>query len=660
MNSFNRWIRSKAGTTTIASIVVIALIVAVVGQFTGWWGGPGTAGLPPIEESCMPTCVENDARMLVLAGSKMASFAGEKNVVWVSVPQTNSSFTLSIFDGDSDKANGNWDTTTSEVTYTLYTDALRDGASNVVVGQWSSKDMPNNAWYDIPIENSQEAVGENEDYYYRFEASLVDASIYGVSNFKLKTNNAYLSAGRSSQGNMSIGINAMLGTIADIYTVYPDYANSYANVSKSTYNGSWEFQFNLPEQDDPLGGQIEIWNGDADRGTSILLDHDTDDINTTGKPSWAGALTLDERAGGRGIPADDSPYSGYRRGPSIQFIFIGPDGNEIARDEDPGGTEEWERFLISTDSSADADIIVGDLPAGLYKLRIEGLDLHNFLWLRTDLELFSGPPPPPPPPPPCVPENSNLGGGYAIIALNPDSCLGQQNGLLFHGTSYTTLLGKAISNGCLRSVGTHTVESLGVEYVGEYDESNTKVKIIPDPYQVSDPVSVDVVAPNCDDPAAHQMDGKDFKGDVNLESGLYCISGDVTINAKDSLKGDDATLYIMDGKLTINGGATVQLSAPYAPGVDVSPALSNILFYVPATEGKKGEVEGAVVKINGGADSYFSGIVYAPGSEVEFLGSSLTEGAHTTQIIGWDVRVGGTADLILAYTGSDDPVCPIP
>jgi hypothetical protein len=233
--------------------------------------------------------------------------------------------------------------------------------------------------------------------------------------------------------------------------------------------------------------------------------------------------------------------------------------------------------------------------------------------------------------------------------------------LLFHGTSYTLLYGKAISNGCLRSVGTHTVESSGVEYVGEYDNKNSKVKIIPDPYQVADKVSVDVAAPNCADPAAHNVDGKNFfNGDVSLEPGLYCISGDVTINAHDILKGDDVTLYFIDGKLTINGGSTVQLSAPYAPGVDVSPALSNILFYVPAEVDKKGNMSGEVVKINGNSDSYFSGVIYAPGSEVEFLGTSYTEGAQTTQIIGWDVRVGGTADLILGYTGNDLPVCTIP
>jgi hypothetical protein len=223
------------------------------------------------------------------------------------------------------------------------------------------------------------------------------------------------------------------------------------------------------------------------------------------------------------------------------------------------------------------------------------------------------------------------------------------------------LYGKAISNGCLRSVGTHTVESSGVEYVGEYDNKNSQVKIIPDPYQVSTPVSVDVAAPNCSDPAAHNVDGKSFfKGDVNLEPGLYCISGDVTINAGDNVKGDDVTLYFIDGKLTINGKSSVQLSAPYAPGVDVSPALSNILFYVPAQVDKKGNVSGKDVKITGNSDSYFTGVIYAPGSEVEFLGTSHTEGVDATQVIGWDVRVGGTADLILGYTGNDLPVCTIP
>ena len=657
MNNFNRWIRSKAGRTTIASVIVIMLVVAVIGQFAGWWGGPGTA-LPPVGQDCMPTCEENDGRMLLVVGSggNQQTFAGENNIVWISVPEQYASFTLSVFDGDSgkdpsgqvNKTGGDWDTTIEEVKYVLYADPLKDGSTSKIVGQWSSNDMPDNAWYDIPIDNVQEAVGDKSDYYYRFEASI-SPTAYGSNSFKLKTENAYLSVGTSSLPGTSFGIIGMLYGLNDAKIIYPELASG--NFDVTTYNGSWEFQFYLPEG----SASVQFWNGDSDMGTATLVDSDSDDPNTVGKPDWAGPAAVDERAAGKGAPPDDSPSVAFRRSPSIQFTIIGPDGNEIARDINASGTEEWENFLVSTDPNADADLVVDSLPEGNYKLRIEGLDINNALWLRTDLELFHLPPPPPPPPPPCVPENSNLGGGYAIIALDPGSCQGQQNGLLFHGTSYTQLIGKAISNGCLRSVGTHDVLAAGVEYVGEYDNKNSKVKIIPDPYQVSTPVSVDVAAPNCSDPAAHQMDGKDFKGDVSLNPGLYCISGDVTINAGDHVKGDDVTLYFLDGKLTINGGSTVQLSAPYAPGVNVSPALSNILFYVPGAEG-----EGKPVTINGTSDSYFSGVVYAPGSEVEFLGTSYTEGAQTTQIIGWDVRVGGTADLILGYIGSDDPVCTIP
>ncbi len=658
MNNFNRWIRSKSGIATLISVIVIALVVAVVGQFAGWWGGPGTAGLPPLaEDSCMPTCSETDGRFLVLAGSDMASFAGFKNTAWVSVPKGAASFTLSIFDGDSGQNNsgatiwweGNWDTTVSNVTYTLYADLLRDGSTSTVVGTWSSAQMPNNTWYDIAIDNVQGAMAESGDYLYRFEATLDEPNLYGASNFKLKSPNAYISVGGSANTDESFGINAMLATMGDIRVVYPEYPTSLAN---TTYGGAWEFYFampEVPEGEEGGGNYIEIWNGDVDRGTSTDLPYlDTDDPDTSGKPAWASSAAVPEREGGKGNPADDNFGLGFRREPSVQFVLIGPDGNEIARDMDASGTEEWERFLVSTDPNSGADLVVDNLPSGVYKFRIEGLDIHNFVWINTKLELFSSPPPKR-----CTPGQECLAGGYSIVALNPADCKGQQNGLLFHGTSYTQLKGKAISNGCLRSVGTHLVEAAAVEYVKEYDNKNSQVKIVPDPYQVNTPVSVDVTAPNCSDPAAHQMNGKDFKGEVNLEPGLYCIAGNVTMNAEDVVKGDDVTLYFMDGKVTINGGATVQLSAP--SGKDVSPALTNILFYVPGAAGT-----GQPVTINGNSDSYFSGTIYAPGSDVDFLGTSHTEGCENTQVIGWNVRIGGTAEVIFCYMCTEEEICELP
>lgn len=661
MNNFNRWIRSRSGISTIVGVIVLALVVAVVGQFAGWWGGPGTAGLPPLtEDSCMPTCSETDARFLVLAGSNMASFGGFKNTTWVIVPKNGASdsFTLSIFDGDSGAGasvpiwTGNWDTMAASVTYTLYADALRDGSTSTVVGTWSSTQMTNNAWYDISINNVQAAVDENGDYVYRFVAVLDTPPTNGVSSFKLKSPNAYISVGGSASTDASFGLIGMDGTVKDTAIVYPD----YPNLANTTYGGAWEFYFTMPEPkpgEEAAARSIEIWNGDADRGTSTQLqDIDTDDKDTVGKPAWAGPAAVDEREAKKGNPADDNFSSFYRRGPSIQFALIAPDGTEISRDIDPGGTEEWEKWVVSTDPNSGADLVVASLPAGIYKLRIEGLDLYNSIWINTKLDLFSSPPPKR-----CTPGEECLAGGYSIVALNPADCQGQQNGLLFHGTSYTQLMGKAISNGCLRSVGTHLVEAAAVEYVKQYDNKNSQVKIIPDPKQVNTPVTVNVAAPNCQDPKAHQMNGKAFTGNVNLEPGLYCITGDVTINAGDVVKGEDVTLYFVDGKLTINGGSTVQLSAPAKAAL---PALKNILFYVPARQNKKGEADGQIVKINGGADSYFTGVVYAPTSLVEFLGTSHTEGCENTQIIGWDVRIGGTADVIFCYVCTSEEVCELP
>ena len=620
MNNFNRWLRSKSGMTTIAGVIVLALVVAVVGQFAGWWGGPGTAGLPPLtEDSCMPTCSEADGRFLVLAGSQLASFGGFQNTAWVSVPKNGASdsFTLSIFDGDSGAGGanwweGNWDIYKASVTYTLYADPAHDGSGSTVVGTWKSADMPNNAWYDITIANVQVAVDENGDYVYRFVAVLETTTPGVLSTYKLKSPNAYVGVAGGENVNSTFGIVGSVVTAGDAYTIYPDFPTSLAN---TTYGGAWEFYFTLAEGEN--GNVLEIWNGDSDRGTSTTADGDTDDPNTIGKPAWAGSEAVDERAAGKGNPADENISSYFTRSPSIQFTLIGPDGSEVAEDINASGTEEWEKFVVSTDPNSDADVVVASLPAGTYKLRIEGLDLMNSIWINTKFQLFSSPPPPR-----CTPGQECLAGGYAIVALNPGDCKGQQNGLLFHGTSYTQLKGKAISNGCLRSVGTHLVEAAAVEYVKQYDNKNSKVKIVPDPKQVNTPVTVDVAAPNCSDPAAHQMNGKDFKGEVNLEPGLYCIKGDVTMNAGDVVKGADVTLYFMDGKVTINGGATVQLSAP--SGKDVSPALKNILFYVPSKVDNKGNVSGAAVTINGNSDSYFTGTIYAPGSDVDFLRTSHT------------------------------------
>lgn len=255
---------------------------------------------------------------------------------------------------------------------------------------------------------------------------------------------------------------------------------------------------------------------------------------------------------------------------------------------------------------------------------------------------------------PCTPNNDNLANGAAIVALNPAACQGQQNGLMFHGTASTYITGDAFSNGCLRSVGTHSVEVTDglVQYVGPSFGNLSLINPLPVQVPETLPESAwKVNPPNCSDPAAHNVKAKDFKGDVNLEPGLYCITGDLKINANQHFTGSGVTLYLVNGGLHINGKATVQLTAPPLDVAAVYPALPNILFYVNGVNGRP------QVQINGNSDSFFDGVVYAPGSEVEVLGTGLVNGIHHLQIIGWDVRIGGTADVYVNYQGSGLPVC---
>ncbi len=88
---------------------------------------------------------------------------------------------------------------------------------------------------------------------------------------------------------------------------------------------------------------------------------------------------------------------------------------------------------------------------------------------------------------------------------------------MFHGTATTLITGNAFSNGCLRSVGNHSVEVTDglVEYVVENFGDMTLINPLPE--QVAEPVTNwQIAAPDCSDPAAIQMDGKDFKGDTLL------------------------------------------------------------------------------------------------------------------------------------------------
>jgi Flp pilus assembly protein TadG len=233
--------------------------------------------------------------------------------------------------------------------------------------------------------------------------------------------------------------------------------------------------------------------------------------------------------------------------------------------------------------------------------------------------------------------------GHAIVALNDAGCSGHSNGANFHGNAETIVHGGGVyTNGCLRANGGPViiVHDGPINYVGETDGNMGAFS--PAPQQVPPVVEPDdyfVPPPDCSHPDAHNVANLDS----DLDPGLYCLSGDLRINGGDTVVGDGVTIYVPNGEIWINGNATVQLSAP-GPGSD--PAIEGILFYLPPSNHNP-------VQLNGTSDSYFQGVVLAPGSDVNVLGTGDVT-AYRSQIIGWNVEVGGTADAGVVYNDNDN------
>jgi hypothetical protein len=248
---------------------------------------------------------------------------------------------------------------------------------------------------------------------------------------------------------------------------------------------------------------------------------------------------------------------------------------------------------------------------------------------------------------------SPLAYGYAIVALNPDDCKGMNTGVELHGTADVIVeKGGVFTNGCLRGVGTQkiSVSNSSIHYRSEFINSGNS-NFTPAPqkidYQMS-PNDYAITEPNCTDSEAHRVRGKDLRGE--LEPGLWCVDGDATINAGDTLTGDGVTIVMMDGRLHIDGHAEVKLSAPTVT-TDVWPAIPGIVIYAPPSTNYR-DVNKNGILLNGNSTSYFTGTILAPALDVYINGTG-SSWAYNAQIIGWNVQVGGTADTYVNYNGKN-------
>lgn len=237
--------------------------------------------------------------------------------------------------------------------------------------------------------------------------------------------------------------------------------------------------------------------------------------------------------------------------------------------------------------------------------------------------------------------------GNAIVALNPANCQGQQNGATFHGNATVDVNGGGIfTNGCLRANGGPTVQVTNgsISYVAQVTGNSS---FNPTPQQVSmtiPPSAFSIPAPDCGSAAAHNVAASALLNTAQPLYGLYCVTGDLRVNGNDSLVGDGVTLYMINGEIRINGNATVQLTAP-PRSLDPAPAIPGLLIYLPSTNTND-------VQINGNSVSYFTGTILAPASNIDMLGTGAVNAYHS-QVIGWNVEVGGTADTYVLYNGGE-------
>jgi len=235
-----------------------------------------------------------------------------------------------------------------------------------------------------------------------------------------------------------------------------------------------------------------------------------------------------------------------------------------------------------------------------------------------------------------------LGFGNAIVALDPNAC-GGNNGAIFSGTGDSKVTGGGVfTNGCLYGNGRPSVDvetPYGFNVVGEWIPGNTDWtpdhatnvpnKLPQNAYYIAPPTcttwytepQIKALAPN-------------------LPSGLYCFKNKVNLGNYD-LTGTDITFYT-ESDLIFNGNNHYDLSAP------TTGALAEVFIYA---KNNSGTCTSQTIQLNGNSDTVFSGIIYAPCGEVTMSGTGdiTSKITFNSQIIGWNVKVTGTAQVEINY-----------
>jgi len=249
--------------------------------------------------------------------------------------------------------------------------------------------------------------------------------------------------------------------------------------------------------------------------------------------------------------------------------------------------------------------------------------------------------------------------GYAIVALNPAACSGNQNGAQLHGlggSADLTVDGGGIwSNGCLDVDGNPhvTVNNGGVFYFFTANNNDLDdIAMTPSgtPTQLANndanriPASAyDLRPPDC---SGHEVNSnwlvnyaRENPTNKEIPAGLYCVTDHLRLNAHDEIRANTGVTLVLYSGMPINGGAIFQLTAPSSldSGTEGIPGVA---IYAPKSNT-------STIEFNGNNNSHIRGSVIAPGASLVILGNSGT--SIRGQFIGWNVEFGGDSGTTVVY-----------
>jgi hypothetical protein len=152
--------------------------------------------------------------------------------------------------------------------------------------------------------------------------------------------------------------------------------------------------------------------------------------------------------------------------------------------------------------------------------------------------------------------------------------------------------------------------------------------------------------------------GLTVKGKLQLNAGLYYITGPIIIDSGSSITGTDVTLYVTgNGSLTMNSGSDLNISAPVGTSdqtgtANSANALYNIDYYQASTDTNP-------IIYDGGSKSGLQGIFYAPGAQMDINSGGNTAKYTILDIKSLIINSGAKLNLGSDYSSQPDGVSPI-